>query len=341
MGAAGWDVVLVHRWGGPLRAEMDSVASRSVTEPWSRLRARLRGWPRTKRWANRLEALVTGRVLARLEPDLVWCNTVVCAPYAAAAVGAGLPAVVFAHEAGPWVAASFDRAGLAPGAPGLTLVGCSTHTAEELARVLGLPTSAVAVLHSPVDVAGVRARASGMAPEATEGGPIVVGCGVANEIKGIDVFEAAARRVCEARPGVRWVWVGRVDADRQGGAVDFVGEVADPSGWIARAAVFVLSSRSDPFPLVVLEAMALARPVVASDLPGPREQLGERARFFAVADADALADEVVRLLDDPAGAGAMGAAAARRCEEMWDVGRFGSAARSISSGAMAGAETAT
>ncbi|WP_323096032.1 glycosyltransferase family 4 protein [Intrasporangium sp. YIM S08009] len=69
--------------------------------------------------------------------------------------------------------------------------------------------------------------------------------------------------------------------------------------------VFCLPRRSTPVtrlvpPLKPVEAMALARPVVASDLPPLRELVGtDRGRIVPAGDATALADAIRRLADDP------------------------------------------
>jgi glycosyltransferase involved in cell wall biosynthesis len=68
---------------------------------------------------------------------------------------------------------------------------------------------------------------------------------------------------------------------------------------------------------VGLEAMSVGRPVVMSDTPGMRDDYfndGEDACLVPVGDADAVADRILRLLDDPERAAAMGAAGRARVE---------------------------
>jgi glycosyltransferase involved in cell wall biosynthesis len=64
----------------------------------------------------------------------------------------------------------------------------------------------------------------------------------------------------------------------------------------------VLPSRAEGRGLVLLEAMAAGVPVVASDIPGPREIVleGETGLRFPVGDVLRLADAVERLLSDAA-----------------------------------------
>jgi glycosyltransferase involved in cell wall biosynthesis len=93
--------------------------------------------------------------------------------------------------------------------------------------------------------------------------------------------------------------------------------------------VFTLSSREDSFPLVVLEAMALGRPVVAFDVGSVADQLGEAGVVIAPGDTEAMADAVVALLDDRVKARELGEAAAARAREIHDVGGFRQGVRRI------------
>lgn len=75
----------------------------------------------------------------------------------------------------------------------------------------------------------------------------------------------------------------------------------DPPRFLAEADLFVLSSRVEPFGLVVAEAMAAGVPVVATAIDGPRDILAD-GRFGVLAapdDAAALADAIATALDDP------------------------------------------
>src|SRR5690606_8978921 len=103
----------------------------------------------------------------------------------------------------------------------------------------------------------------------------------------------------------------------------------------ATADVMVCPSRSDSFPLVVLEAMALARPVVASELPGIAEQLGDTGILVPVGDADALSAEVAGLLADPERASDLGRRAQARVRTLWGIDRFRSRVAEITEHAVA------
>jgi glycosyltransferase involved in cell wall biosynthesis len=89
----------------------------------------------------------------------------------------------------------------------------------------------------------------------------------------------------------------RVAAD-----VDLPGFVANPFAYMARAAVFVLSSAFEGLPGALIQAMACGCPVVSTDCPsGPREVLddGRFGPLVPVGDDAALARAIEDMLDDP------------------------------------------
>ncbi len=80
------------------------------------------------------------------------------------------------------------------------------------------------------------------------------------------------------------------------------GHVNNPYPYMARAAVFALSSRREGSGAVLVEALACGTPVVSTDCPyGPRETLqdGEVGPLVPVADAQALADALSAVLASP------------------------------------------
>jgi glycosyltransferase involved in cell wall biosynthesis len=137
----------------------------------------------------------------------------------------------------------------------------------------------------------------------------------------------ATPAIRSAVPGVRVVLVGafpdvrgeglvreRIAALDVTGTVMVAGFLPNPFPVVRALDVLVHPALRDPFPLALLEGMALARPIVASAVGGIPEMLvgGESGILVPPADAAALADAVVRLLQDEPGRRRLGAAAFER-----------------------------
>ena len=321
--------MLVHRWGGPLASQMDAAADRHLHEPLRRVRAQLRNHRRTRRLAVPVETFAASLVLRRFRPELVWCNTSLSACYVRPAQRAGIPVVLHVHELGELAGPVLDRYGLtgvgSGGLRGVTVVACSDACAQSTAALLGVDSDAVTVLHSAVDTAVLIPPAA--VPGVHKSGPIeVVACGLANHGKGVDLFLEAARITRRAQGDrIRFTWVGKFDRDPrepQDTNVRFVGEQADATAWIGGADIFVLPSRADAFPLVVLEAMALGRPVVAFDVGGVRQQLGDTGVLVPPGDPAGLSSAIRQLSGDEARRVEMGSAGRQRVCDNWDIRAF-------------------
>ncbi|HXB97591.1 MAG TPA: glycosyltransferase family 4 protein, partial [bacterium] len=94
------------------------------------------------------------------------------------------------------------------------------------------------------------------------------------------------------------------------GRFHVVEETLETGPYWAAADVFVHCSRAESWSRVVLEAMAMGLPIVATPAPGVPEQAreNENALFYPDGDAPALARLLARLLEDPAERGRLAAA---------------------------------
>jgi glycosyltransferase involved in cell wall biosynthesis len=194
------------------------------------------------------------------------------------------------------------------------IVAVSEGVADSLASAAGIPRSRIAVIHNPVDVAGIRARAAEAPPEpwlTTPGAPpVVVGAGrlvAAKDFATLVRALAALRRSHEARLVILGEGPERSEllrlARRLGVAehVRLPGHVANPWAYMARARVFALSSLYEGLANVVREALVCGCPVVATDCPsGSAEALGggRYGRLVPTADPEALARALAATLDE-------------------------------------------
>ncbi len=84
------------------------------------------------------------------------------------------------------------------------------------------------------------------------------------------------------------------------GRVIFTGFQSDAISYINALDIFVLASKSEGLPRVILEAMLMERPVVASDVIGSSELVvnGETGFLFPVGRADMLAEAILKLVEN-------------------------------------------
>jgi glycosyltransferase involved in cell wall biosynthesis len=102
--------------------------------------------------------------------------------------------------------------------------------------------------------------------------------------------------------------------------VRFLGSRADVRGLLAGADVVVLPSITEGLSNAVMEAMAAARPIVATAVGGTPELLEDRGLLVPAADPEALAAAIDRLLGDREQATALGNAARAWALTNLDVG---------------------
>ena len=151
---------------------------------------------------------------------------------------------------------------------------------------------------------------------------IVLGCGTLDLRKGIDHFCGVARNLLNRnqsrldRP-FHFVWLGEgdrwahtpyhyamLDVEKSGifKHVHFIGEREDVQPWFMGADTFVLTSRVDPFPCVIHEAMAARLPIITFDRSGGAvESLHDGAGLVVpYADYDAMSQRILMLAGEPA-----------------------------------------
>jgi len=105
-------------------------------------------------------------------------------------------------------------------------------------------------------------------------------------------------------------------------SVRLVGHRSDVADWLAAADVAVVPSRWDGMALALLEAMARGRSVVATDVPGARECLGEAAgAIVPIEDSSALAAAIAERALEPDRTKREGREARRRAEARFDLRR--------------------
>ncbi len=241
----------------------------------------------------------------------------------------------------PWIARAHGVLSRADDA----IICCSDHVARYVTTVGRAPADRVRRVYygidlgRPVDLGADRraeVRRDLGVPDRAE---LVMGVGRLDPQKGWpDLIEAMAS-VVAARPNAHLVIVGgaqqgdgsfvgrlraRALAPDLAGHVTFAGVRRDVPVLMAACDLFALASRWEGFGLVFAEAMAAARPVVATRVSAVPEVVadGETGLLVEPGDIDGLAGAITRVLSDRALGGRLGMAGYRRVRELFAAPRM-------------------
>lgn len=311
----GWEVELVLPASGPLNARAAAAGARVTVRAFPVLRKSLMRPDRLLGLAVSAGRAVLDAVrgLRVRRPDVLYVSTVTIPWWLLAGRLASVPTVCHVHEAEEDQAWAVTAALTAPLLLADRVVTNSGAARRSIGRVWTALGRRARVVHN--GVAGPPE-----APEAPRTGPgdtlNVVVVGRLSPRKGIDVaLEAVARLVAAGRDvrlrvagstftGYEWYedqLRARAQEPDLRGRVELLGFVHPSWPELARADVVLVPSRVEPFGNTAVEALLARRPVVASDVQGLAEIVrdGTNGVLVAPGDADALADAVARLHDDP------------------------------------------
>ena len=148
--------------------------------------------------------------------------------------------------------------------------------------------------------------------------------------KGVREYVAAAKLLRPTMPGVRFHLLGPLDEQNRtaiaraeldewvaDGSIEYLGPAEDIRPAIAQASAVVLPSYREGMPRSLLEAAAMGRPLVATDVPGCRHLVDEGVTGFLceAKNAASLADALQKMVHaSPAERQAMGETARKRVQ---------------------------
>jgi L-malate glycosyltransferase len=192
------------------------------------------------------------------------------------------------------------------------VIAVSQAVAESLRQNGVIESSKITVIHNGIDFdrfASASARGGAV--------PVLVGTvGHLAPIKGHDVFVRAAALISARRGGVNFVIIGEDKSPQMGHRRSLeslvaelgLSEIVAMPGWrddipavLSSLTMFVSAARSEPFGLVIVEAMAAGLPVVAAASEGALEIIedGFSGKLVPAGDPEAMAQAINDLLDDP------------------------------------------
>ncbi len=308
---------------GPLRQDFEAIAPTSV-------------WPQ----GDPSGFLQKCR---REKYDLIYSNTVTNGAVLEVLSALDCPVISHIHELGYWIA---WRSGAVNNAQVVQhsdyYITASQAVADCLGETLRLPAEKIFVVHAfaPTRIGTFDAPAARRRVRAELGipsdCPVIGGSGTTDWRKSPDLFVQLARAVKSRLQDkeVHFVWVGGDGAGPEFGAlwhdvrrlglekcVHFLGHRDNPRDYFAAFDLFALTSREDPYPLVVLEAAALGQPVLGFAQSGGVGEFIENDAGFLVPylDIEAMSARAVELLGDEKLRRTLGAQAREKAARRHDV----------------------
>lgn len=272
-------------------------------------------------YRQRVEQAVA--VVEELRPDVVYVNSVASGEWCEAGARAGVPVALHTHETRDSLPGLLSSV-CTPRVLRWTdlLVGASRQAMEDIEGLTGTTVRDRFDLGIFLDVETVLERSEATVPPPVnargealaerDGGPrqVVGMCGLAQPRKGADIFFEVASRV----PGHDFLWIGPwapPETHENGATLElfeklalpnffFTGLVDNPYAYLRLLDAFVLTSREDPNPLVVAEALLLGKKAVAFSGTGASVETLARLGYAFTGHPDAMriAESLPKILDD-------------------------------------------
>jgi glycosyltransferase involved in cell wall biosynthesis len=211
------------------------------------------------------------------------------------------------------------------------IIAVSESVKADLLARTGLPSDLVTVIHSGVDCEVPADQPDVLPPGRV---PVIGTAGPLEAVKGFPFFLGAAARVLAAGRDVEFVIAGagpeeenlrRLTRELQiAEHVTFIPNLSDFAEALHAMDIFCLPSLQQGIGTIMLEAMALGRPVIGTRVGGVYRVIRDNETGLLVPPSDSLhlAERMLELLDDPQRARSIGAAAQAEVRQEFSVERM-------------------
>jgi glycosyltransferase involved in cell wall biosynthesis len=326
---------------GPLRQKCIAAKIKTYIFPfewWVRFRSDY--FMATAPLAQRVEEIL--QIVDAEHPDVIHTNTSVILEGALAARARGIPHVWHLHEI---LDGHPDLQPLLTLTESYKVIGCLGHRVVVVSNSFynryleGIPSSRRTVIYNGIEVPMPAPDGRERIRQAfglLQGELLSLSVGSLTRYKDHGNLVKAAELVARSECKIKFVVAGggndsrlktlegQVQEAGLSGRVQFLGHRDDVPDLLAACDLFVLPSRREAFPLAVLEAMALGKPVIATDCGGTREMIHDGREGFVVppGNPEALAEKILELLSIPDGLGQFGQRAMETFRQRFTVSNY-------------------
>lgn len=299
----------------------DELAAAAIPMIFVGMRSRfdlLGGWRAYRLWRLRPDIVFSSSIDAEVIGHLL-ARRAGAAHVTAEHGGAGLPRGFHRRALVRLVAPHVDRA-----------IAVSTSQLDELRSLGYAPERTTVIPNGIAEPAVNRTRESVRAElEVPDDAVVAIFVATLRPEKRAEQFVEAAIRAHALEPRLHAVVVGggpdlprvRLLADASAGCVRVLGERSDVGDLVAASDVVCLSSSTEGLPMIVIEAMALGRAIVSTDVGGISEAVipGRTGWLVPAGDGEAYAETLVNVARAPAERAALGSEARRVFEARYQL----------------------
>lgn len=319
------DVLLIR--GGELYEDFARISNQIVVAHYH-----LQSFSFLKRNLKRVESIVFKKkpetqqdkidkittILLQNSYDLVYGNTMESLIWTLPFYNKNIPTIVAIHELSFGIESTYPKEFVLENISRVTkIIAGSKAVGDNLVAQYGADSKKIKVVHSFVDaVLKVEKDKESLRKElGIKNNELIVGIASSQELrKGTDMVPLLVQKIKQKAdrpfkfinlggtsksPAVRCA---KIDAEKLGvnDVLLFIDHNKFPNDYINLFDVFLLMSREDPFPLVMLTAAKLKKPIIAFEKSGGAVEFLENGHGILAPylDLDKMADEVVRLLND-------------------------------------------
>lgn len=267
--------------------------------------------------------------------DLVYGNTMESLIWTLPFYKKNIPTIVAIHELSFGIESTYPKEFVLENISNITkIIAGSKAVGDNLVTKYGADPKKINVVHSFVDsVLTIQKDKESLRKElGIKNDDIVVGIASSQELrKGTDMIPLLVQKIKQKTeinfkfinlggtsksPAVRCA---KIDAEKLGvdDVLIFIDHNKFPNDYINLFDIFLLMSREDPFPLVMLTAAKLKKPIVAFEKSGGAVEFLENDHGVLIPylDLDIMATEVIKLMEDANSRQAYGENIHKRLEE--------------------------